>query len=285
MAEFICDKITPIQLKVISQMMNQQPSRMPTLFVGHGSPMNAVQHNGYTQMLSQWASHFPVPKAILMVSAHWQTPGKTLVDGQEHPKTIHDFYNFPEELYQIQYPAMGAPDVAAEVVKAISARTVSINNEWGLDHGTWAVLKYLYPNADVPVLQLSIDYDAPAEFHYQLGQQLRGLRDQGILIVGSGNISHNLRTVEPYYGEEDHASQDWAQQFGDYVRDALQKRNDEALIHYKNEGEPAMMAAGYPDHYWPFLYVLGAAYPEEKVRITFEKYQLGTLDMLCCQFG
>lgn len=266
-------------------MKSQSLQRMPTLFVGHGSPMNAIQHNGYTTMLSQWASKFARPSAILMVSAHWQTPGKTLVDGQTHPKTIHDFYHFPEELYQIQYPAPGAPDVAQAVIKAIHSREVVVNNEWGLDHGTWAVLKYLYPKADVPVLQLSIDYDAPGEFHYQLGQELRPLRDQGVLIIGSGNIVHNLRAVAPYYGEEDRASEDWAQQFGDYVRTALKQRHDEALIHYQNDGEPAMLSAGYPDHYWPFLYVLGAAYPEEQAQFTFEKYQLGTLDMLCCQFG
>lgn len=266
-------------------MNSANQKRMPTLFVGHGSPMNAIQHNSYTEMLSHWASQFATPRAILVVSAHWQTPGLTLVDGQLYPKTIHDFYHFPEELYQIQYPAPGAPDVAEEVVKAISTRQVVINNEWGLDHGTWAVLKYLYPKADIPVLQLSIDYDASPEFHYQLGRELRVLREQGILIIGSGNIVHNLRTVEPYYGEEEHASQAWAQQFGDYVREALHQRNDDALIHYKNEGEPALLAAGYPDHYWPFLYVLGASYPEEKAQLTFEKFQLGTLDMLCCQFG
>lgn len=258
--------------------------RMPSVFVGHGSPMNTIQDNDFTRRLTAWGRELPRPKAILAISAHWQTPGQTCVDVQPHPPTIHDFYNFPPAMYQLQYPAPGAPEIAHTVAATIRSRKVVPNAEWGLDHGTWAVLRFMFPEADIPVFQLSIDYSAPGEVHYALGRELSALRDQGIMILGSGNVTHNLRDIDRGLPELPRASQSWAQSFDDSVRQALLQRDDKALMQYERL-PGAEIAVATPDHYWPLLYVLGAAGVDEQPAFTYESFQAGTLSMRCVQFG
>jgi 4,5-DOPA dioxygenase extradiol len=261
--------------------------RMPVLFIGHGSPMNAIQDNEFTRFLRAWNQQFAPPKALLVVSAHWLTPGATLVGVQSRPKTIHDFGGFPQPLFDMQYPAPGAPEFAREAMAVVRRAQVQPTEEWGLDHGTWCVLHHLYPAADVPVFQLSIDYDKPAAFHHAVGRELAALRDKGVLIVGSGNVVHNLRATDRAVGFSITASRPWAQTFDDAVKRALGARDDIKLVNLAGlGGSAASMAVPTPDHYFPFLYALGASDSMgEKAVSVFEGFQAGTLSMRCVQFG
>lgn len=259
--------------------------RMPVIFIGHGSPMNAIQDNAFTRELKAWGMRLPRPKAILSVSAHWQTPGETKVDVQAKPKTIHDFGGFPRELHEMQYPAPGAPAVAQEVARVLEAYKAQTATDWGLDHGTWTVLHHLFPKADIPVFQLSIDYAREGAFHYEIGQRLAKLREKGVLILGSGNIVHNLRATVRGAPESQFAATGWAQDFDDKVKFALQARDDKALMAYTSLDAGARMAVPTPDHYWPFLYALGAADPKDEAKTTYASFQSGTLSMRCLQFG
>ena len=263
------------------------PQRMPVLFIGHGSPMNAIQDNEFTRFLRGWPARLPRPKAILAVSAHWLTPGATAVGVQAHPKTIHDFGGFPKPLFDMQYPAPGAPEFAHEAVSVVRKAKVLPTEEWGLDHGTWTVLHHMYPAADVPVFQLSIDYDKPAAFHHAVGRELAALREKGVLIVGSGNVVHNLRALDRAEGLSPTASRPWAQAFDDAVKQALASRDDMALVNYQRlGGGAAATAVQTPDHYFPFLYALGASDSmNERAVSVFEGFQAGTLSMRCVQFG
>ena len=262
-------------------------TRMPVIFVGHGSPMNAIEDNTYTQHLAAWAKRLPKPKAILAVSAHWLTPGSTQIDAQPTPPTIHDFGGFPEALFAVQYPAPGEESLAQTTLALLQNAfpAVRLSREWGLDHGTWSVLTHMYPEADVPVLQLSINYAEAGAYHYAVGRQLAALRDHGVLIFASGNITHNLRALDFHAPESTHASQVWAQSFDDAVWQAISDRHDAALIDYPSLGAAARMAVPTPDHYWPLLYILGAADPEEQVKQTYQSFQAGTISMRCFQFG
>lgn len=259
-------------------------TEMPVIFIGHGSPMNALRDNDFTRTLAKLGRSLPRPTAVLAVSAHWLTPGSTLVGAQTRPKTIHDFGGFPRPLQEMQYPAPGAPEVAGLAAKAVEVAQVGVTEDWGLDHGTWTVLRHIYPHADVPVLQLSIDYAKPAAHHYEIGRQLRALRSKGVLIMGSGNVVHNL-------GETDRDAPDgapsraWARDFDLGVKTALDARNDFALVSYARLGPAARMAVPTPDHYYPMLYALGAADRKEAARTVFEGFQSGTLSMRCFQFG
>lgn len=207
--------------------------RMPVLFIGHGSPMNAISDNAFSQRLRAWGTEVPKPTVILVISAHWLTPGHTLVDAQERPRTIHDFGGFPRALHEMQYPAPGHPELARQMQAKLSKVPVKTNSQWGLDHGTWSVLTHLFPAADIPVLQLSIDYDQLGSFHHELGAELRFLRDQGVLIVGSGNVVHNLRATARGVPEGLKAAVSWAQDFDDEVARALAARDDKALVNYE----------------------------------------------------
>ena len=273
-------------LAELAEAKNGKPTaRMPVIFIGHGSPMNAIQDNAFTTHLKTWGAALPRPSAILAVSAHWLTSGATLVGVQQRPATIHDFGGFPKELHAIEYPAPGAPEfarAAAGLVRQGAARTTE---EWGLDHGTWTVLRHLYPKADIPVFQLSIDYDRAGQHHYAIGRELAALRDRGVLIVGSGNIVHNLRAMDRGAADGLIATQSWAQDFDTAVKQALDVRDDKRLIEYQKLGSSAAMAVPTPDHYFPFLYALGAAGADEKARSVFEGFQGGTLGMRCLQFG
>lgn len=255
--------------------------RLPVIFFGHGNPMNALADNVYTRGWRQIGASIPKPRAVLCISAHWYVP-YTAVTGAESPRTIHDFGGFPRELFEIQYPAPGSPEVAAEV-RDLIAPTVRLDDSWGLDHGTWSVLCHVYPDAGVPVLQLSIDETLPARAHYRLGTQLAALREQGILIVGSGNLVHNLhaygwgrRAIEPY---------DWAVRFEQQAREWMLAGNHEPLIEYESLGKDAALAAPTPDHYLPLLYVLGAQLPGDKVTFPVEGVDGGSISMLSVQLG
>lgn len=259
-----------------------EAQRMPVLFLGHGSPMNAVTDNASTRMLARLGHQLPRPKAILCVSAHWMTEG-TWITAMPNPKTIHDFYGFPEELFEIQYPAPGSPETAKLVNALVPNPKVNLDREmWGLDHGTWAVLRHMFPKADVPILQLSISMEQPAEYHYLLGQQLRQLRDQGVLIVGSGNIVHNLRRIR---WEDDAKAYDWAVEFDEWVKGRLGARDDQALVRDYLSSASGRLSVPTPEHYYPMLTILGAADPDEQVRTEFEELQNGSISMRSFSFG
>jgi len=254
-------------------------SRMPALFIGHGSPMNAVEDNEFSRAWSKAGRSLPRPKAILCISAHWETKG-TQVTAMEKPKTIYDFYGFPPELYAVQYPAAGSPNLARRIQELVKPVEVVQDLSWGLDHGAWSVLCRLFPQADVPVVQLSLDRSISPQAHYDLGQQLGALRKEGILIVGSGNVVHNLGRI----AWEDTAL-DWANEFDDAVRNWILAGDHEALIRYQAQGPLAALAINSAEHYKPLLYVLGAARPGESVHFFVEKVTLGSISMRSFKVG
>jgi 4,5-DOPA dioxygenase extradiol len=254
-------------------------NRMPVLFVGHGNPMNAIEDNEFSRAWEETGLTLPKPKAILAVSAHWETIG-TKVTAMEKPKTIYDFYGFPKELYEVTYPAPGSPDLAQTVRKAIKSTEVQPDMSWGLDHGTWSVLKRMFPKADVPVVQMSLDRSKTAVFHYQLGQQLKELREEGVLIIGSGNIVHNLRMVV----FEDTAF-DWAVQFDGMVKRWILDDDHDPLIHYEKQGDIASLSINSAEHYLPLLYSLGLKEDGEPVSFFTEKVWGGSVSMRSVKIG
>jgi 4,5-DOPA dioxygenase extradiol len=262
--------------------------RMPVLFLGHGSPMNALEGNSYYRswqtLGAQFGSHsgakYPKPALIICISAHWLTRG-WYVTAMPKPKTIHDFGGFPQALFDQQYPAPGAPDIAQALSATLAQPNVGLDNhEWGLDHGTWAVLKPMFPKADIPVLQLSMDYDRPPAEHFALGQQLKALRERGVLIVGSGNIVHNLRAMRP--GAPAH---DWALEFDRVTADHIQKGDLAALKDFAKLGPVAQMAHPSFEHYLPLLYTAGAADAKEPMRFFNETYEMASLAMRSVVWG
>ena len=254
----------------------------PALFIGHGSPMMAIEPGPYTESWARIGRALPRPRAILAISAHWYTRG-TAVTAMERPKTIHDFYGFPEALYQQQYPARGDP-VLAQRVRGLLAPTpvLADTQEWGLDHGTWAVLRYLYPEADVPVVQLSIDGTLPAQAHLDIGRRLQPLRAEGVLVLGSGNVVHNLRALDrAAHGKGDAR----AVAFDAWVRQAALAGDHASLADYPGAGDVARWSVPTPDHYLPLLYVLGTQQAGEQVSFPVEGFDLGALSMLAVQVG
>ena len=273
----------------------KKSARMPVMFLGHGSPMNAIEDNEYRrswQFLgddfgSEKTSKYPKPQLILCISAHWLTQGWHLT-GMAHPKTIHDFGGFPQELFAQQYPAPGAPEATVEISKNLlqpgSVKPVGLDmGEWGLDHGTWSVLKPMFPKADIPVVQLSMDYARPGADHFALGQQLRGLRDHGVLIVGSGNVVHNLRAAK--FGVASNQAYDWAIEFDKIVADQIQSGNLKALQDFQKLGQVAQMAHPSYDHYLPVLYAAGAVHAGEAVRSFNTNYQAASISMRSVIWG
>jgi 4,5-DOPA dioxygenase extradiol len=253
--------------------------RMPLLFVGHGSPMNAVEDNEFSRAWIEVGSALPAPKAILCVSAHWESRG-TQITAMEKPRTIYDFYGFPPELYAKTYPAPGSPDLAGRVRNLVGMNEVTPDLNWGFDHGTWSVLSRMFPNADVPVVQVSLDVNKSPQAHYDLGRQLRDLRNEAILIIGSGNIVHNLRMVV----FEDIAF-DWAVEFDGMVKKAILDGNHEPLIQYKTQGRAAALSINSAEHYKPLLYILGAMEPGEPVNFFAEKVWGGSVSMRSVRIG
>lgn len=261
--------------------MTSKSSTLPVLFVGHGSPMNALAKNDYTEALNDLGKSLPLPKAILSISAHWLTNG-TFITSAETPKQIYDFYGFPDELYKVKYPAKGSPEMAARIQQLIPTEIKFDNGEWGLDHGTWSVLQHLFPKADIPVLQLSIDMRQPPDYHVQLGEQLRALRDEGILLVGSGNIVHNLRAFSWKDNDEIFP---WAQEFDTWVKQQIQSGNFKALVHDFNKTPAGKMSVPSTDHYLPLFYILGASQPEDKLNFFYEKIQNSSIAMRSFIYG
>jgi 4,5-DOPA dioxygenase extradiol len=256
--------------------MPSKQKRMPVLFVGHGSPMNGVEDNDFSRAWAQVAQDLPRPKAILSISAHWETEG-TKVTAMAHPKTIHDFYGFPPELYAMGYPAPGSLELANDVSKLVGAKK---DQDWGLDHGTWIVLARMFPKADVPVVQLSLDADLGPEGHFKLGQKLKSLRDQGILILGSGNIVHNLMRMDPK-GD----AYDWAKGFDTVVEDRILKGQFEDLVHYERFDEQSRLSIPTNEHYLPMLYALSLMEKGEPLKFFAEGMVLGSISMRSIRIG
>lgn len=255
---------------------------MPAIFFGHGNPMNALLHNAYTDGWASIGKSIARPKAVLCISAHWYLPG-TAVTAMPAPRTIHDFGGFPHELYQVQYPAPGNPELAAHIKNLLAPLTVQLDQSWGLDHGTWSVLCHVFPEADIPVVQLSIDETRPPEFHYEVGKRLAPLRDEGILVIGSGNIVHNLHTYA--WGRHEVKPFDWALRFEKLARELLLKGDDAPLVNYESMGRDALLAAPTPDHYLPLLYVIGLRRPSEEVTFPVEGFDGGSISMLTVRIG
>src|SRR5690554_309377 len=252
--------------------------RTPILFLGHGSPINAIEENDFVEGFRKISKEILKPKAILCISAHWFI-NKTKVLFMEKPKTIHDFYGFPPELYQIQYPAFGDKVLAQEIQELAFPIEIDLDLEWGLDHGSWSVIKHLYPLADIPVIQLSIDYNKGAEFHFSLASKLKSLREKGVLIIGSGNIVHNLRLVDYANFDKDDYGYDWAVETRDFINQKLIEGDFQALIDYEKSVPHALKAIPSPDHYLPLIYSLGAKHPEENISFFNDKMQGGSLSM------
>jgi 4,5-DOPA dioxygenase extradiol len=247
--------------------------KMPVLFVGHGNPMNAIEDNEYSRGWVEIAKKIPRPEAILSVSAHWYTNGTKITDA-EKPDTVYDMYGFPDELYQVTYNAPGAPELAHQVKDMISAK-VGIDNSWGIDHGTWSVLRRMYPEADIPVLQLSVDSLTNFDVHFRIGREISSLRENGVLIMGSGNIVHNLGTAK--WGVD--KGFPWADEFDAYIRDKIISRQYEDVINYGNAGKSSEMAFFTPEHFYPLLYALGASSDEDKITIFNESRTMGSISM------
>lgn len=256
-------------------------TRQPVLFLAHGSPMNALADNDFTRALAVLGRRLPRPQAVLCVSAHWQSRGSALT-GMPRPRTIHDFGGFPEALYAVSYPAPGSPALARRARELLGPQTAIDESEWGLDHGTWSVLRHLYPHADVPVVQLGVDFGASARRHFELGEKLRRLRDEGVLIVGSGNVVHNLRRIS---WEEDAPVADWAAAFSDAVKARALARDFEALLTAPVTLPGGRESVPTPDHYDPLLYVLGASDADDEPRVLFDAIQNGSISMLSLGFG
>lgn len=255
---------------------------VPALFFGHGNPMNALGSNSYTDGWRRIGQALPRPKAILSISAHWFVP-QIAVTGTAAPRTIHDFGGFPRELYQVQYPAPGSLELARQVQKLLAPLRVAWDESWGLDHGTWSVLRHVYPGADIPVVQLSIDETQPAPFHFEIGKRLASLREQEILIIGSGNLVHNLHA----YGWGRHMPDpyDWATRFETTARELIMVGDYEPLINYERLGPDALLSIPTPDHYFPLLYVLGSRREGEDVSFPVEGVDGGSISMLTVMVG
>lgn len=257
-------------------------TRLPVLFIGHGSPMNAIAENDYTRTLHALGARLPRPKAIICVSAHWMSEG-TWITHMERPRTIHDFYGFPQALFDIQYPAPGDPRAAEMIQAQIKQPRINLDDEmWGLDHGTWSVLRHMYPDADVPVMQLSIYMAQPPAYHFEIGRALRPLRDLGILIVGSGNIVHNLREIR---WEEHAPAYDWAVEFDRWVQGRLEARDFESLVADATSSKAGQLSIPTPDHWYPLLYVAGASDPSDELRFEYDGIQNASISMRSLSFG
>ena len=255
---------------------------MPAIFFGHGNPMNALEDNPYTRSWRAIGQSIPRPRAILCISAHWYLAG-TAVTANLAPPTIHDFGGFPDALYECRYPAAGSTELVDEVRETLAFIPPALEHGWGLDHGTWSVLCHVFPEADVPVVQLSIDRTRPPQFHYDLGRKLASLRDQGILIMGSGNLVHNLHAYA--WGKPDAQPFDWAQRFETQARQLMADSDHDALIHYDTLGSDAMLSIPTPEHYLPLLYILGAQRPGDQISFPVEGIEGGSVSMLTVQVG
>jgi 4,5-DOPA dioxygenase extradiol len=265
-----------MKLNTLSKITSgfENTETMPLLFVGHGNPMNAIEHNEFTQGWENTGKLLPLPKAILCISAHWETSG-TFVTAMEKPRTIHDFGGFPQKLFDVQYNAPGSPELARETAALVKTTQVHMDHDWGLDHGCWSVIKRFYPEADIPVIQMSLDYRQAPQYHYDLAKELAGLRKKGVLIVGSGNIVHNLRQVRWNAS----TGYDWAVEANEKVKALISANEHAPLVNYGSLGSAMQMAVPSPEHYLPLLYILGLKNEDEKVDFFNDKTELGAISM------
>jgi len=257
---------------------------MPVLFVGHGSPMNAIEENEFVFKWRELGDSIPWPKAILCISAHWETSG-TFVTAMPRPSTIHDFGGFPKELYNVQYPAPGSPELAFEVKREVLSTSVGLDEKWGLDHGAWSVIKNIYPGADVPVVELSMDYNLTPQYHYELAKELVRFRRKGVLIIGSGNIVHNLRMISWEHANEPEYGFDWALLANDIFKKLILDNNYKDLINYQKLGREVQMAVPTPDHFIPLLYTLALKEEKESIEFFNDKPVMGSLSMISLRIG
>lgn len=261
---------------------------MPALFIGHGSPMNAIMKNDFTQSLTDLGRILPRPRAIMVISAHWLTDG-TFVACMDKPRTIHDFYGFPEELYRIKYPSPGAPECAKFITELLNKDRVKCDYEWGLDHASWAILRHVYPESDIPVFEMSLDYSfndwnpKPLQYHFDLARGLAELRKKGVLIIGSGNIVHNLRLID--FSNINASPYDWAVEFDELVKANLLEWNPEGLIDFEKMSKAAPYAVPTLDHYLPLVYTIALREENEPITFTYEGFQHGSISMRCFQIG
>jgi 4,5-DOPA dioxygenase extradiol len=273
-----------MKLKALNKLTDfPGTEKMPVLFLGHGSPMNAIEENEFVRGFRKVGREIIKPKAILCISAHWETKG-TYVTAMENPRTIHDFGGFPKELYDIQYPAPGSPGLAKETTKMIAKARVELDENWGLDHGAWSVIKHLYPNADVPTIQLSLDYSKSPQYHFELASELHSLRQKGVLIVGSGNMVHNLGLVdwgklsgEPY-------AYDWAAEANEQMKSFIFNDDFQSLVDYEKQGRAFSLAIPTPEHYLPLLYALALKDKNDKAVIFNDQPVGGSLTMTSVKF-
>jgi 4,5-DOPA dioxygenase extradiol len=268
--------------KRFTDELPEQEEMMPVLFIGHGSPMNAIEDNEFSQRWRVMAKEIPTPKAILVVSAHWLTSG-TKVTAMDFPKTIHDFGGFPKELFAVQYPAIGNHAIAKEVVKLIHKTDVIADHDWGLDHGAWSVVKQMFPEANIPVLQLSIDYYKDASYHYALAKELAPLRKKGVLIIGSGNMVHNLRMMQVPGGQFSNINSefgfDWTMEINAIMKEKISNTDHQALIKYASLHKDIMLAVPTPDHYFPLIYALALQSKKDSLSFFNDKAIAGSLTM------
>lgn len=261
-----------------SSSLKEQEYLMPVLFIGHGSPMNGIEDNEFSQRWAQMATEIPTPKAVLVVSAHWFSKG-TRITAMDFPETIHDFGGFPQALFDMQYPAPGNPALAMETAELIHSAHVELDHDWGLDHGAWTVVRRMYPEANIPVLQLSIDYSKQPQYHYDLAKELYALRKKGVLILGSGNMVHNLRMVSWQHINNPGFGFDWALQMNDTFKRLISGGNHKSLINYESLGAEARLAIPTPEHYLPLLYSLGLKESKDNVSFFNDKAVAGSLTM------
>jgi 4,5-DOPA dioxygenase extradiol len=269
-----------IALKELNKLTSafHNTEKIPVLFVGHGSPMNAIEENEFVTGWRNIAKTLPKPTAILCISAHWETRG-TFVTAMEKPMTIHDFGGFPKVLYDVQYPAPGSPELANETQKLVSKTEIGLDEKWGLDHGAWSVIKHLYPKADVPVIEISLDYFQTPEYHYDLAKELAPLRKKGVLIIGSGNMVHNLGMVAWNRLNNDEYGYDWALEANDKMKKFILDGNHKELINYKSQGKAFGLAIPTPEHFLPLLYALALKDDNEKITLFNDKAVAGSLTM------
>jgi 4,5-DOPA dioxygenase extradiol len=274
-----------MNLKDLNKMTSTMSStgKMPVLFLGHGSPMNAIEENEFVARFRQLGKELIRPNAILCISAHWETNG-TYVTAMQNPRTIHDFGGFPQALFDVQYPAPGSPELAKETKHIISSTEVGFDDKWGLDHGAWSVIKHLYPNADIPVIQMSIDYTKPAKYHYELAKEINSLRHKGVLIIGSGNMVHNLRKVEWNRLNEEFAFS-WTIEANEKMKNFILNGDHQSLIDYKSQGKAFDLAIPTPEHYMPLLYTLALKEENETIELFNDKPVGGALTMTSVKIG
>lgn len=274
-----------MELKALNKLSKtfSNSEKTPLLFLGHGSPMNAIEENEFVQGFRSVGRNIQKPKAILCISAHWETKG-TLVTAMKNPKTIHDFGGFPNELFEVQYPAPGSPELAVETKNIVKKTEIELDDQWGLDHGAWSVIKHLYPNADIPVIQMSLDYTKPIQYHFELAQELSVLRRKGVLIVGSGNIVHNLRMVAWDKLKSGPYAFDWAIEANEKMKSFILNENFQGLIDYQKQRKAFEFAIPTPEHYLPLIYTL--ALKDKSDKTTFFNDQLvgGSLSMTSVKF-